>query len=85
MDLKITWKAGENDWREFDVSDINHLSRSHAIHLFSLGIPVIAKCNGVYFVNRESLAASYRAKGQRVKLFSDLAPDERALEICGFL
>jgi len=42
MDLKIWWKDGEEK-KVFSVDDVLHMSRTHAINLFSGTISVMAQ------------------------------------------
>lgn len=83
-DISITWKNG-NKWPLFDVSDIAHLSRSHAIHLFSRKISVVAKQGTTYIVNSDKLYDDYHTKGKRVVLFTSLQPNESSLDSVGFI
>ena len=69
----------------FDLSDISHMSRNHAIALFSHAIPVIAKQGETYIVNSLSLFEQYQGRKKPVKLFSDLIADENALSKVGFI
>lgn len=84
VDISITWKD-RGKWVMFDVSDINHLSRNHAINLFSFKIPVIAKQDKTYIVNNDQLYEQYQRKGTPVKLFSELQPSEDPLQKVGFI
>jgi len=49
MDTVIKWRDSEGQYQTFDNSDIDCLSRNHAIHLFQLGVPVIAKEGDTFF------------------------------------
>jgi len=84
MDITIKWKSG-NKWEQFDLSEINHMSRTHAINLFSGNLQVIAKQGDTYIVNREELKAQYAKKGSKVLLFSELQPSQEKFGVVGFL
>lgn len=69
----------------FDLSDISHMSRNHAIALFSHAIPVIAKQGETYIVNNLTLFNQYQKNKKSVRLFTDLVTDENALSKVGFI
>ncbi len=88
--LKIKWQdigqdIGQKPWIPFNLSDINHMSRTHAINLFSNKTPVIAKQGDAFIVNTGSLHNDYKRKGKKVMLFSELEPSDKMLSSVGFL
>jgi len=83
MEVTVKWRDGKI-WREFDLSEINHMPRDHAINLFSRNIQVIAKQGDTYIVNREELKAQYAKKGSKVKLFSELDKSDCLFGKVGF-
>lgn len=85
MQIKIKWQNTEGEWKEFDVADIWHMSRTHAINLFSHKVPVIAKHDETYIVNTKLLFKQYQHNKKQVKMFDELVPDERALCVMGFI
>jgi hypothetical protein len=83
MMITIQWKDG-NEWKPFNLADINHMSRNHAINLFSNPPSVRAKQGDTRFTNRQTIKAQYEAKGQKCLLFSDLQPSALPLDEVGF-
>lgn len=83
MDITIKYQSS-GKWHTVDVNDLLPMSVSHMIDLFSGKIPVICKCEGGgYIVNTPALADSYRKKGEKVKLFSELGRSEGRLSVVG--
>lgn len=85
MGITIKWKDGDGKYQLFDNTEINHMSRDHAINLFSGGIPVIASENGTYITNSKTLAGQYQAQGKRVMMFADLVKSGEKFGRVGFL
>ena len=84
MDIKIKWLSG-GKWALFPVEDILHLSRNHAIALFSRSIPVLIKQDDIYISNDRSVRHTYHKRGIKV---IDLAKAERSegiLSDAGFI
>ena len=85
MDTIIKWKDSDGKYQLFDNTEINHMSRDHAISLFSGGIPVIAAEGGTFITNDIPLAASYRGQKKKVVMFKDLQPSGKTFGSVGFL
>jgi hypothetical protein len=85
MDTVVKWKDNDGKYQLFDNTEINHMSRDHAISLFSCGIPVIASENGTYITNSKGLADQYRNQGKRVMMFSDMTASSEKFGLIGFL
>jgi len=83
MDIVIKWQDKEGNWQPFDVSDILHMSRDHAIALFSQGTPVIIKQDDSYIVNKVDLLDQYKRQGKSVKLLSQCECSDKILEEVG--
>ncbi len=75
------------NWFDFDPADILHMPVSHALNLFSGGVPVVVKEGDQYLVNNESLLNSYRKQGKRVMLLSEVDPArmDQKLSVAGFV
>lgn len=84
MEISIKWRNGSK-WEHFDLSEINHMSRTHAINLFSGNIQVVAKQDDTYIVNREELKTKYAKKGSKVLLFSELQHSQEKFGEQGFM
>lgn len=84
MEIAIQWNA-KGMWYAFNLEEIAHMSRNHAIALFSNPPSVRAKQGNMRITNRESIRDQYLSKNQPCKLFSELAPDDRPLQVCGFI
>ena len=82
--VSVTWKD-KGKWVPFDLADINHLSRDHAINLFSYKIPVVARHGNYYIVNNMDLFSRYDKNKKQVKLFSALTPSSEPLRRVGFI
>jgi len=84
MDIVIKWQDKEGNWQPFDVNDILHMSRNHAIALFSQGTGVIIKQgDSSYIVNRVDLLDQYKRQGKSVKLLSQCEGSDKTLEEVG--
>lgn len=86
-DIIIQWRSGSG-WVDFDLGDILHYPVSHACHLFSKSIPVVAREGNRYVVSTKKLLEDYRKNGKDVRLFSDVLADAdragRRFGSCGF-
>lgn len=72
-------------WQNFDLRDIAHMSRNHALRLFSQGVPVRINENGTYLVNREDIKKDYITMGKKAVLIADCQPSEKPVNVVGFL
>ena len=84
----IKWQSADKTWNDLDLSGINHLPVSHACHLFSGKIPVIAKQAGSYIVNTPELMEQYKKAGKKCRDFASLLAGgglDQPLEVAGFL
>ena len=84
MSTSIKWRDNEGNWQNFDLSDIEHMSRNHALFLFSGTVPVIAKVDNDYLTNNEGLLSQYRSQKKKIKLFSDCERSESMFSRVGF-
>ena len=84
MNIAVKWRDG-NKWKLFNLEEINHMPRDHAIRLFSGNIQVVAKQDETYIVNRQSLKDDYTAKNQKCLLFSELQPNSGTLAEVGMV
>ena len=82
--ISIKWRNAENKWEIFPLTDILHLSRNHAIDLFSGKIAVVAKEAETYMVNSEETQRKYISQGKPCQLFSELIRSEEKLQSIGF-
>jgi hypothetical protein len=83
--LIIKWKDTNGKWNDFYLDDILHMSRTHAINLFSMGIPVVIKQDDQYIVNKVDLFADYKKSRKQVIMLSDCKPSSEPLAEVGFL
>ena len=83
MEITLKWRDGQK-WHDIDPGTVEHMSRTHALSLFSGKLAVIAKQDSEYFVNGEALRDQYRKQGRKVRLFSECAPSDRPLRDVGF-
>lgn len=72
-------------WHEFDLSDINHMSRTHAINLFRNSTPVVIKQGDICIVNTPELLKQYRKNGRHVMEISELVQDDGRLDQVGIV
>jgi hypothetical protein len=84
-EIKINWQDKAGKWHPFDLGDINHMPRNHALRLFSNSTPVVAKEGDQYITNSQTIYDQYRQSNKPVRMFSDIHPSEKKLAICGFL
>jgi hypothetical protein len=82
--ISVKWKSGSK-WLPFQLSDILHMSRDHAIALFSNPPIVVAKDGETYITNRESIRDDYKKQNKPCILFSDLQPSTMPLEEVGLI
>jgi hypothetical protein len=68
----IKWKDNADNWQNFDISDIMAMTIRHAVNLFSGEVPVIIKEGAQYLVNTADLLDSYRKKGSKVMMISQV-------------
>lgn len=82
ISLKISYKKSDK-WLDFDQVQIDILlanSVAHFVDLFEHGeYVVVAKIGEMYITNNADRAATYRSKGNKVKLFSDIEKSDRPL------
>ena len=76
-------EAGE--WKLFPIETILHMSRTHAINLFSGKIPVVAKEGEMYISNDSETRRLYHRSRLKITKFSELQPSDRILKSIGFL
>lgn len=72
-------------WRKFDVSDILHMPRNHALMLFKTSTPVVIKEGEEYITNSDEIYSQYRKNRKVVHMLDKIQPSEMKLEYCGFL
>lgn len=87
LNLVIKWQDTSitaPNWFDFPASDILHMPVSHAVNLFSNGIPVIIKQGERYVVNTVELFNSYRKNGKRVMMLDKVSGLDRRLSEGGF-
>ena len=84
MDIKIMWRNGTK-WLDFDYPDIAHLSRNHAINLFSFKTPVLIKAGDTYISNDKAVRAQYHKRGDKIIALDTLARSESPLSEVGFI
>ena len=80
----IKWKNGNGVWEIFPLADILHLSRNHAIGLFSGKIAVVAKEQDTYIVNSVETQRKYLSQKKKCLLFANLPRSEELLGRVGF-
>ena len=80
----IKWQDGDK-WVEFPIGTINHMSRTHTLHLFSGKIPVVAKCGDEYISNDKETRRLYHKSKLKIGKFTDCQPADRALIEVGFI
>jgi hypothetical protein len=85
MDITAKWKDNKGVWQDFDLIQIGHQSRNHAIALFKRKLPVVALENGVYITNNKETQKKYLDQGKQCKLFSEMQSSEKTLKSVGFL
>jgi hypothetical protein len=75
------------NWFDFSLDDIMHMPVSHAVNLFSSGVPVVIKEGERYIVNTPALLDSYKKQGKRVMLIDqvDTARMDQKLSVAGFI
>jgi len=81
--LIMKWQD-QGTWKDFDCNDINHMSRTHAINLFSNGIPVIIKEGTNYIVNKVDLFQRYKNERKSVTMLSECIPSDKIICDVGF-
>lgn len=84
----IKWQdrtMNPSEWFDFPLDDIVYLPVSHAVDLFSGKIPVIIKEGEQYIVNTPELFSSYKKKGQKVMMISQVGRTGQKLGTGGFL
>ena len=83
--LIIRWKDSGGKWQDFNVLDILHLPRNHALALFRQGTAVVIKQDNLYIVNKADLYADYQKARKNVIMFSKCSPSEEILAEVGFV
>lgn len=56
--IEIKWKLS-GGWQDFDTADILHLSRNHALDLFTRNIPIIIRQGDNIIINDTQTRATY--------------------------
>lgn len=85
MELTIKWKDKAGEWQTFDISDIMHQSRSHALSLFNQGTAVIIKQDDDYIVNKQELYDRYLADGKKVRMIAHCKASDKPIRDVGFI
>jgi alpha-glucosidase (family GH31 glycosyl hydrolase) len=84
MDITIKYKDN-GKWLDFNIGDINHMSRNHAMNLFAGKIPVIVKEGTTIISNDKDTRHLYHKKRMKVMKFTDCILSMRPLCEVGFL
>lgn len=84
-DIKIKWKSGA-DWVDFPVNDILHLTRDHAIALFTRKIPVIIRQGDNIISNDTATRQMYHKRGGcKVIALDKVTPSSENVGSVGFV
>ena len=81
----IWWKNANGEKFIFDNSEINQMSRNHAIDLFSGKVPVLAIENGMNIVNDAATRDKLAGQRKKVMLFSEVERSDAPFGSVGFL
>ncbi len=89
MNIQIKWRNAGEEWKDarvFDVQDILHKSRNHAIYLFNRSIPfVIKQGSDIVISNDKELRHQYHKKRFRVFTLDQIERSEEILSKVGFV
>lgn len=85
MDTSIKWRNTDGKWQDFDLRDIGHMPRNHALNLFKNSTPVIAKEGDSYLTNNDGILSQYKSQNKKIMLFKDCQLSEKRFDEVGFL
>lgn len=78
-------KLAKPIWNNFDISDIMHMPRNHALRLFSNSTPVIARENDTYITNNAAIFDQYKKSKKPVMMFDQIEHSEQLLRHSGLI